>query len=377
MSSAEVREDKARLSPPRRPAIKDRHGLFVVPTAPFTVLDGSQYPLAKRLSVLKKWGHSTHSFLTLYPGIKYFTSQEIEGFIPLTINNKFIMVIAQPVCEPVTGQLLLKALKDYADQYDYSIAAIPADETGKDMFDQAGFTSFFVGREPIYDLHNMAKQSKSVRLAVGRAKRKGLKLAPYSAKYRPQLKSLCRRWQDSRELPAMGFLFQLRPFEQSKYKRYFLVLNAHDKVVAFLSCSPIYGKNGWYLEDLIRDCSAPNGCTELLVTGTMEALAAEGYDMVTLGLAPLAGLPKQDRERPILNSILRFIFNHTTFIYHFKALEHFKAKFKPAAWEGNYLCHYRSKSRLSLVANLLREFMPYDMSTMLRHKLGKWGSRKA
>jgi len=87
-------------------------------------------------------------------------------------------------------------------------------------------------------------------------------------------------------------------------------------------------------------------------------------------------LPARDVERPFLNMILHFVFEHLSCIYHFKALEHFKGKFKPASWEGNYLCHYRGDNRLVLVGNLINAFMPYDTNTMIRHKLSKWGWRK-
>jgi len=354
----------------------ERPNLIVVPDRPYAIVDAENYPLASRLAALEQWGEGTHSFLTLYRGIKYFTVAGLDGYIPLTISNKFILMVGQPVCNPDLSHIMIGALQDFADETESTIAAIPAGELGKEMLVGSGFKAFYVGREPIYDLKKLAKPGKSIRLAINRVKRNGLRLVQYHDKYRPQMDNLCQKWQEGREIPAMGFLFELRPFEARKFKRYFLVVDGQDSVQAFLACSPIYAKNGWYLEDLIRNENAPNGTTELLVNGTMEALGAEGYDMATLGLAPLAGLPPRDAERPYLNMILHFIYDHLSCIYHFKALEHFKGKFKPSAWEGNYLCHYRGDNRLFLVGNLLNALMPYDVNAMIRHKLCKWGLRK-
>jgi phosphatidylglycerol lysyltransferase len=156
-----------------------------------------------------------------------------------------------------------------------------------------------------------------------------------------------------------------------EHKKYFLVVDKQDRVKSFLACSPIYEKNGWYLEDLIRDSSAPNGCTELMVTETLKVLAMEGYDMATLGLSPLAGLPDKDAEHPVLNWLLHFCYKHLSFIYHFKALEHFKSKFHPNSWEGNYFCNYRKGTRVMLIAHLLASFVPYDFSTAIKHKFKK------
>jgi hypothetical protein len=54
------------------------------------------------------------------------------------------------------------------------------------------------------------------------------------------------------------------------------------------------------------------GCTELLVTEALKALAADGFEMATLALAPLAGLPDRDETE------MR------------QTLEHFKGKFNPS-----------------------------------------------
>jgi len=383
MSSANARKiakiDPDRLKPVGPSGtvhVEHKPNLFLVPDQRYAIHDAQDFPFSSRLAALQKWGEGTHSFLTLYKGVKYFTVPGLDGYIPLTINNNFILIVGQPICDPAMSHIMISALQDYADATDSIVAAIPTGESGKEMLVGSGFTSIYVGKEPIYDLKNLAKPSKSIRQAIKRAKRNGLQLVQYSHRYRNQMDDLCKKWQDGRELPAMGFLFELRPFESKKYKKYFLVVDGQDTVQAFLACSPIYAKNGWYLEDLIREQAAPNGTTELLVTGTMEALAAEGYDMATLGLAPLAGLPQRDAKRPYLNMILRFFFNHLSCIYHFKALEHFKGKFKPTSWDGNYLCHYRSDNRLVLVGNLLNVFMPYDIKTMIKHKLSKWSWRK-
>ncbi|MBX9720090.1 MAG: DUF2156 domain-containing protein, partial [Candidatus Obscuribacterales bacterium] len=180
------------------------------------------------------------------------------------------------------------------------------------------------------------------------------------------------KWQNKSELPPMEFLFRLRPLNLKEYKKCFVIVDKYGILQAFLSCSPIYAKNGWYLEDLIRDHTAPNGCTELLVTETLKALAADNYEMASFALAPLAGLPDKDESHPLLNKILRLFYKHMTFIYHFQTLEHFKSKFQPSHWEKNYFCYDPDESLIHVVGNMLRAFIPYSLPTILKHKIERW-----
>jgi phosphatidylglycerol lysyltransferase len=345
--------------------------------------------LSAKLKSLRRFGTSTHSFLTLYSGVKYFQVPGINGYIPITESKGFILIIGEPVCDQHSGKFLVEALKNYADENDASLGAVPVGEAAKDFLADCGFRTVYVGKEPIFDLTNLTKLSRTIRQAVNRAKRKGFKVIRFDAvgavdpvndeeskhhRYQAQITELCDKWIAQRELPPMGFLFELRPLELKEHKKYFLLVDEQDRVRSFLACSPIYAKNGWYLEDLVRDGTAPNGCTELLVTETLEALAADGYKMATLGLAPLAGLPEHDEERPTLNKIMRFCYKHLSFIYHFQALEHFKTKFHPQSWENNYFCHYSTCPRIILIGNLLGSFVPYNLGDVLKHKLTncKW-----
>jgi hypothetical protein len=170
-------------------------------------------------------------------------------------------------------------------------------------------------------------------------------------------------------LPAFQFLFQLRPLYLRENKKFFLAVDNDDKLLAFLSCSPIYGRNGWYLEDLIRESSAPNGTTELLVTMALESLAQEGYDMATLALAPLAGMPDRDESHPKLIRILRLVYRRLSFLYHFQTLEYFKSKFKPSNWEPNYFYFFPAGVNLALARNLVEAFMGENLFSIVRHKI--------
>lgn len=172
-------------------------------------------------------------------------------------------------------------------------------------------------------------------------------------------------------MPVMQFLFQLRPLELKEHKKFFLAVNEDGKLLAFLICSPIFARNGWYLEDLVRDKCAPNGTSELLMTTALEQLSSEGFDIATLAIAPLAGLPDDDKNHPWLNHLLRLSYTHLSFIYHFQTLEFFKSKFKPTCWEQNYLYFYPAGVNVTIVKHLLEAFLGTSIFSIFKHKAKK------
>lgn len=328
--------------------------------------------LPERLTALQQFGYNTHSFLSLYRGLSYFTVPAVPGYVPIIVSPGLILISGEPVCPPAALLPLVTALARYAKAQNCSVGAIPVSERAQQLLQSVGFDSIYIGKEPIFDLQHLPRFSKSIRQAASRTSRKGFKVVPFDPSYQKQLEELCTQWQDSRELPPLEFLFQLRPLELKQYKRYFLVVDPGDKLCAFLACSPIYARNGWYLEDLIRSPTATNGCTELLLTEALRTLAADGFAMATLALAPLAGLPDRDETHPILNFILRLCYRHLSWVYHFRTLEYFKGKFQPSHWEKNYFCVYRNGQKLGVTASLLRSLMPRDILAIVRHKLEHW-----
>ena len=105
--------------------------------------------------------------------------------------------------------------------------------------------------------------------------------------------------------------------------------------MAYLIASPVPARRGWLIEQIVRGRGAPNGTSELLVDAAKRALADEGAEYVTLGLAPLS---RQSRyAEPAVPAWLRFVLRwvraHGSRFYDFDGLDRFKTKFAPEHWE--------------------------------------------
>jgi phosphatidylglycerol lysyltransferase len=75
-----------------------------------------------------------------------------------------------------------------------------------------------------------------------------------------------------------------------------------------------------------------------MVDAAMRCFAEEGYDYVTLGLAPLSRRAPATPITPLpwLHFLLSWARAHGKRFYNFDGLDAFKAKFRPDAWEPLY-----------------------------------------
>jgi phosphatidylglycerol lysyltransferase len=319
------------------------------------------------LTLLEQHGWNATSFQVLEPGFRYWFDGDSAcvGYV----DTGSAWVAAGPPIAPADQ------LAAVAERF---VAAARAAGRRASMFateprfnDAAAWQTLRIGEQPIWDPREwdgILKSSKSLREQLRRSRAKGLQvrqlqaaeLAPGHA-VRDELDRLITRWQASRTMAPMGFLVQVDPFTFPERRRYF-VAEREGRVLGFLGVIPIYARRGWFFEDFLRDPEAPNGTIELLVDAGMRAAAAESIELVTLGLAPLAG-----EVNPVLRSARKL--GRT--LYDFEGLRTFKAKLKPRQWDPIFLAYPPRTSSLAVVFDTLSAFshgglLRFGITTLLR-----------
>jgi phosphatidylglycerol lysyltransferase len=179
----------------------------------------------------------------------------------------------------------------------------------------------------------------SLRAQLRRAANKGVRIEEWDAERaasNQELRDCLRQWLEARPFPPLHFLVEPGTLDRPEGRRIFVAV-VSNLPIGYALLSPIPQRNGWLIEQFVRRPSAPNGTAELMVTRAVEAIAAKGYEYVTLGLAPLsrhAGIPGEGQPH------LRFLFGllrlHGNRFYNFSGLDFFKSKFDPDAWEPVY-----------------------------------------
>jgi len=161
---------------------------------------------------------------------------------------------------------------------------------------------------------------------------------------RASVERLRDEWLRSRGMEPLDFLVAVKPFHAVSEHLYF-VAERGGEAVQFLSAVPIYARDGWLMEDMLRGSHAPNGTTELLIAALMRRLGGDPY-WVTPGLTPLAG---------DVAPWLRAIGIATRPLYNFSGLWRFRARLHPAAWTPIWLAWDRGLAPL-VIFDVLRAF---------------------
>lgn len=331
--------------------------------------DGQHLETRERvLGLLRGHGYNATSFQVLEPGFRYFL--EVPGACVAFVDTGRAWVAAgAPITQTARLGLCAAAFVDAAHAAGRRVAffGVEARFTEKTHLKALG-----IGEQPVWDPQRWALtlgRTRSLREQLRRARAKGVEvrlLEPWEidhpeSRARVAIDGLIERWLKSRPLAPMGFLVALHPFSFSSERRY-LVAERDGKLFGFLVMAPVYARRGWFVEDFLRDPTAPNGTVELLIHHAMSHAARDASRYLTLGLAPLAG---------DVNAWLSRIRHTTRPLYDFAGLRNFKAKLRPQRWDPIFIAYPAEQSEFSAIVDTLAAFsrvglFKFGLETLLR-----------
>jgi hypothetical protein len=298
------------------------------------------------LALLREHGTATTSFQVLEPGLTYFFEQ--GGCVAYVDTGSAWVAAGPPICPPDARARVAQAFLEAARGARRRACFFAVD---CEFTRQSALAALPIGEDPIWDLAQW-KPHKSMREQLRRARSKGVSVRIVEpmelAEGHPTriaMERIIVRWLSTRPLAAMGFLVDVRPFELAE-ERVVAIAERNGEMVGFAAAIPIYGRRGYFLEDLLRD-GAPNGTAEALVDAVFREARARGAELATLGLAPLSG---------DVSKTLAFIGRRTRGLYNFEGVRAFKARLHPIAWEPVFLAHPARQSGLLAVWDSLTAF---------------------
>ncbi|MGQ9926316.1 MAG: phosphatidylglycerol lysyltransferase domain-containing protein [Chloroflexaceae bacterium] len=212
-----------------------------------------------------------------------------------------------------------------------------------------------IGAQPVWnpgDWPVLVSRVASLRAQIGRARNKGVTVAPLPAEAaarHPEIHRCLVEWLTTRGLPPMRFLVTPDVLAIPAGRRVF-VARRNGVVVAYLVMTPVPARQGWLVEQIVRGHNAPNGVSELLIDAAMRTLATEGVPWMTLGLVPLARM-SGGANAPEPSAAVRLLLERLRVwgerLYNFAGLEAFRARLHPQAWEPVYLLSHERRTSLA------------------------------
>jgi len=304
---------------------------------------------------VRRYGTSSNSYVLLEGPKSYFASPTIDGFLAYQLSGGTALIAGDPVCAPDQARRLIR---DFAVAMMRPVGAYQVSPAMLDAFRKEGFDDIQIGKEAVFDLHQFTLAGglmELVRAATNKARRAGVVVSEHhpfaegAEVINDELKEISQEWLKGKGNRELGFVLGSLGLDQSSAKRYYIARsgNGTGRIEGFIVCEPIYGRNGHYLDVTRRRPDAVRGTMELLTTEILRYLRNEGYDMASMGLAPLALLDDPDlADHPLLTRLMRFVYQRLNIHYDFKLLYRYKAKYHPHAWEPRYFCF--NQRRLSL-----------------------------
>jgi phosphatidylglycerol lysyltransferase len=254
------------------------------------------------------------------------------------------VAVGDPAGQPEAAEAVLDAWADRCRRLDLMPVVYQASATTVRRLRTLGWHACLVGREAVIDPVGFKLGSSSVanlRHTVTRSRKGGLRVAWSANGLRDfdepglaaALADLDERWRRTAG-PQLGFTVGRFDAADPGDAAIAVALDETGDPVAFVVLRPTGMDGGWMLDLMRRSRTTVPGAVEACLVGAIEGLAAMGVRRLSLGLAPLAGLSRDDG--PAQERALAIGARAVRPVYDYNGLAFFKNKFAPE-WEPRYL----------------------------------------
>ncbi len=210
-------------------------------------------PRSKRLEYILDHGRLAISRAALEDGLKHFTIQGKEGFIPYKIRSKIFLVPGEPVCAKEDAYAFFKEFKKFAEKKKHEICFFGTNDRLLKDAGKAGYDIIKFAEEAVIDPQTFTLKGNkmiNVRRGVNRCKNVGIEVFEYKPmtardkKLEKALEKISKEWLASKPTPELGFLMGKPDLDRLEGRRIF-VASLGKKPQAFLIISPIPAEKSW------------------------------------------------------------------------------------------------------------------------------------
>lgn len=298
--------------------------------------------------LLYRYGAHTASYVLTEGRARLFRVGGIDGCLGWEPRSGCRVIAGDPLCAPEVAPALLTTFRRRS--WPRPVLAYAVTPTYCRAFRAAGFGAEPVGAEATFDprrFHLGGGGRALLRAAVNHAVKQGvevteLPLPVADATTAAELTDLSAAWLVGKGGDELGFLLGEPVFDQPTHRRTFLARSRTGRIEGFLTCAPIRGRGGWYLDITRRRQDAVRGTMELLTTIALQTFGREGAAFASMGLSPLARLDAPDvppGDSLEFRKLGAAVFASVRSPYDYASLARYKGKYSPDAWEYRYLCY--------------------------------------
>ncbi len=308
--------------------------------------------------LLTLYGRNVHSFQVLEPGLEVWFSSDGEGAVAYLDAGGYRVALGAPLGPDARRLDLSLEFDREARREGRKAVFFGVSERYWQALSESGFDALKVAEQPLWSpAHWQRRLSRNRRLRnrIGRCAREGVTIELQRAEQlgKNELETLCQNWQEGHKLPPMQFMTRLEILGHAD-DRFYVTARKQQRLVGIAVGVPIYGLDGWLLEDLVTERGAAHGLGEALIHGFMQEAARREARVVSLGMVILQGLDcPENRSHPLLRELMKLCKRWFRSLYNADGLRRFRDKLQPSYWESVYLVSPRGVDLLTLRAVLM------------------------
>ena len=276
--------------------------------------------------ILERRAENPSAFLALNDETCHFTVDGVDGVIAYRLAGRGTIVqLGGVFADPADQAQLLAAFLDFARVQRRKVVAVQLMRPDAELYATRGFTVNQLGADYARELSGFSLRGKKhmqLRNKVSRARRAGVSAVEADInQLGPQLDEIDRLWLRSKgwHVKELKLMVGQRGGSAQASRRLFVALDEAGTVLAYVSFSPVYGRQSGWLHDLSRRRpDAPPGVLELIVVTAIETFQAEQVSHLHFGFTPFTSLsPEQEvaGASRVTARLLQFLAKHGSMIY--------------------------------------------------------------
>jgi phosphatidylglycerol lysyltransferase len=329
-------------------------------------------------ALTRRYGENSISYFALEAGKSYFFSASGKSVISYVLEGNVAVVAGDPIGPQEELLSAIQQFMAFCQEQDWTVVFWQVRDVHVDLYRAARLRVLKIGEDAIVTTRSFTiagKAMANVRTSAKRAEKEGIRVVFWHGLVRDidqlaQMEQISRSWLARKGGAEMGFsMGRFDPYCDDE-QVYALAVDKTNRVHAFVTFVPIYGRNGWGLDLMRRADQAAPGTMERLLASSIEHLGMAGTAIVSLGLAPMSDV--NCAHRTFLDTSIDFLTQHFGNPAKNRSLFNFKKKFQPR-WESRYLV-YSNTLTLPKVGWALYHAHQRDVSllTALHRALKEW-----
>ncbi|HET8912734.1 MAG TPA: DUF2156 domain-containing protein, partial [Ktedonobacteraceae bacterium] len=288
------------------------------------------------------YGTNSISYFSLDDDKTYFFSKSGKSVISYVLEGSVAVVAGDPIGPESEIQEVMEEFMAFCHTQDWTVVFWQVRDNLAEMYRSFGLRLFKIGEDAVINAQNFTLKGgamANVRSSAKRAEKDGLRIVfqrtrMFNLGHIAQMELISQNWLKEKGGSEMGFSMGHFDPCTEKDQIYALAVDLNDKIHAFITFIPIYGRKGWGLDLMRRAEQCAPGTMELLLARSIEHLKDMGSEMVSLGLAPLSNANNMDET--FLDNSVDFLTQRFGNPAKNQSLFNFKKKFQPT-WESRYL----------------------------------------